>query len=91
MIDAIIGACCSAVKLYTVKFPFFEGFFNQPELERDLSASAGSCPRRPGVCTSILGMSKAEIAAAGGVGRSRICCSFHRGLAAMKNILKKSL
>ena len=39
----------------------------------------------------ILGMSKAEIAAAEGVGRSRICCSIERGLAAMKNILKKSL
>ena len=26
-----------------------------------------------------------------GVGRSRICCSIERGLAAMKNILKKSL
>lgn len=38
-----------------------------------------------------LGMSKAEIAAAEGVGRSRICCSVERGLAAMKNILKKSL
>ena len=34
---------------------------------------------------------KAEIAAAEGVGRSRICCSIERGLAAMKNILKKSL
>ena len=32
-----------------------------------------------------------EIAAAEGVGRSRICCSIERGLAAMKNILKKSL
>ena len=39
----------------------------------------------------LLGMSKAEIAAAEGVGRSRICCSIERGLAAMKNILKKSL
>ena len=39
----------------------------------------------------LLGMSKAEIAAAEGVGRSRICCSVERGLAAMKNILKKSL
>ena len=39
----------------------------------------------------ILGMSKAEIAAAEGVGRSRICCSIERGLASMKNILKKSL
>ena len=38
-----------------------------------------------------LGMSKAEIAAAEGVGRSRICCSIERGLASMKNILKKSL
>lgn len=39
-----------------------------------------------------LGMSsKAEIAAAEGVGRSRICCSVERGLAAMKNILKESL
>ena len=36
-------------------------------------------------------MSKAKIAAAEGVGRSRICCSIERGLAAMKNILKKSL
>ena len=36
----------------------------------------------------LLGMSKAEIAAAEGVGRSRICCSVERGLAAMKNILK---
>ena len=34
---------------------------------------------------------KAEIAAAEGVGRSRICCSVERGLTAMKNILKKSL
>ena len=32
----------------------------------------------------LLGMSKAEIAAAEGVGRSRICCSIERGLAAMK-------
>ena len=39
----------------------------------------------------LLGMSKAEIAAAEGVGRSRICCSIERGLASMKNILKKSL
>ena len=39
----------------------------------------------------LLGMSKAEIAAAEGVGRSRICCSVERGLAAMKNNLKKSL
>ena len=39
----------------------------------------------------LLGMSKAEIAVAEGVGRSRICCSIERGLAAMKNILKKSL
>ena len=39
----------------------------------------------------LLGMSKAEIAAAEGVGRSRICCSIERGLAARKNILKKSL
>ena len=39
----------------------------------------------------LLGMSKAEIAAAEGVGRSRICCSIERGLAAMKKILKKSL
>ena len=39
----------------------------------------------------LLGMSKAEIAAAEGVGRSRICCSIERGLAVMKNILKKSL
>ena len=39
----------------------------------------------------LLGMSKAKIAAAEGVGRSRICCSIERGLAAMKNILKKSL
>ena len=39
----------------------------------------------------LLGMSKAEIAAAEGVGRSRICCSIERGLATMKNILKKSL
>ena len=38
----------------------------------------------------LLGMSKAEIAAAEGVGRSRICCSVERGLAAMKNNLKKS-
>lgn len=39
----------------------------------------------------LLGMSKAEIAASEGVGRSRICCSVERGLTAMKNILKKSL
>ena len=39
----------------------------------------------------LLGMSKTEIAAAEGIGRSRICCSVERGLAAMKNILKKSL
>lgn len=39
----------------------------------------------------LLGMSKSEIAAAEGVGRSRICCSIERGLASMKNILKKSL
>ena len=39
----------------------------------------------------LLGMSKAEIAAAEGVGRSRVCCSVQRGLASMKNILKKSL
>ena len=39
----------------------------------------------------LLGMSKAEIAAAEGVGRSRICCSVERGLTAMKNVLKKSL
>ena len=36
----------------------------------------------------LLGMSKAEIAAAEGVGRSRICCSVERGLAIMRNILK---
>jgi RNA polymerase sigma-70 factor (ECF subfamily) len=39
----------------------------------------------------ILGKSKAEIAAAEGVGKSRVCCSIERGLASLKNILKNSL
>lgn len=39
----------------------------------------------------ILGMSKAEIAAAEGVGKSRVCDSIDRGLKALKDILEKSL
>jgi RNA polymerase sigma-70 factor (ECF subfamily) len=39
----------------------------------------------------ILGKSKAEIAAAEGVGKSRVCCSIERGLASLKNMLKNSL
>jgi RNA polymerase sigma-70 factor (ECF subfamily) len=39
----------------------------------------------------ILGKSKAEIAAAEGVGKSRVCCSIERGLASLKNILENSL
>lgn len=39
----------------------------------------------------ILGMSKAEIAAAEGVGKSRVCGSIDRGLKALKDILEKSL
>ena len=32
-----------------------------------------------------------EIAAAEGVGKSRVCCSIERGLASLKNMLKNSL
>ena len=39
----------------------------------------------------ILGKSKAEIAAAEGVGKSRVCCSIERGLASLKNMLKNDL
>ena len=39
----------------------------------------------------ILGKSKAEIAAAEGVGKSRVCCSIERGLASLKNILENPL
>ncbi|WP_419026775.1 sigma factor-like helix-turn-helix DNA-binding protein [Intestinimonas butyriciproducens] len=39
----------------------------------------------------ILGMSKAEIAVAEGVGKSRVCGSIDRGLKALKIILEKSL